>query len=296
MSMTRYWHNSRNNCLLWLLVVLSTVSLTTAADLPAPDQSELAPYFGFRRSELFKLNQRSSNLLAADLNQDRLTDLILIDNSNSRLDLLQQRDRRPEAVAGADPKINAIENDWRFEHRKISVDKAVSTLAAGDFNSDGRKDLAYFGTPDQLVIRLQTTSGDWLPGQRFRLPEVQPSQWNLAAGDLNGDQKDDVVVVGKHETYLIFQVADGQMAPPTKLLNSSENVGLVQIADVDGDGRNDLCYLNQDDQERALCVRLQGKSGTMDWKAFPLDNNEQSFVSCSRDPESPNLMSNCGDG
>jgi hypothetical protein len=261
MPTNRHWHKSNQNRLLWLSVVLSTVTLTTAADLPAQDKSELAPYFGFRRSELFKLNARSSNLLATDLNQDRLTDLILIDNSNSRLDLLQQRNRRPEAVAAAEPKINAIENDWRFEHRKISVDKSVSTLAVGDFNSDGRKDLVYFGAPDQLVIRLQTTRGDWSPGQRFRLPEVQPSAWNLAAGDLNGDQKDDVVVVGKHETYLIFQGADGQMAPPTKLLNSSENVGLVQIADVDGDGRNDLCYLNQDDQERALCVRLQGKSG-----------------------------------
>src|SRR5262245_40445977 len=53
----------------------------------------LAQYYGFTRLELYKLQQRSQNMLAADLNNDGKTDLVLIDNSNSRLDLLQQRAR-----------------------------------------------------------------------------------------------------------------------------------------------------------------------------------------------------------
>lgn len=261
MATVQQRHNLLTRNLLWLFATSMITFLTGAWNHPDLDQDSLAAYFGFSKLELFKLNNRSSNLLIADMNQDRRLDLILVDNSNSRVDLLQQRDRRPEAGSGVESKVNSIENDWRFEHRKVSVDKAISTLALGDFNSDGRKDMVYFGAPDQLVIRLQTTRGDWGTGQRFRLPEVQAKQWNLAAGDLNGDQKDDVVVVGKHETYILLQTTDGQMAPPTKHLNSSENVGLVQIADLDGDGRNDLCYLNQDDQERAFCVRLRGPSG-----------------------------------
>jgi hypothetical protein len=259
MRITRFYRKPK--LCLSLCIVAGLCLISNSAGSADPNQASLAQHFGFRRLELFKLNARSSNLLAADLNQDQKTDMILVDNSNSRLDLLQQRRTKPDPIALTDAHVNTIENDWRFEHRKVSVDKAVATLAVGDFNSDGRKDLAYFGAPDQLVVRLQSPRGDWPSGQRFRLPDVQPSQWNLTSGDLNNDQKDDLVVVGKHETYITFQTPDNQLASPIKLLNSSENVGLVQIADVDGDGRNDLCYLNQEDQERALCVRLQGQLG-----------------------------------
>src|SRR5579872_6318772 len=64
-----------------------------AADEPADN---LAAYYGFGRLELYKLQQRVGNMLAADVNNDGKTDLILIDNSNSRLDILQQR-TKPEA-------------------------------------------------------------------------------------------------------------------------------------------------------------------------------------------------------
>src|SRR5215831_11506261 len=95
----------------------------TAEEEPA---DSLAQYYGFGRMELYKLQQRSQNLLAADLNNDGKTDLILIDNSNSRLDLLQQRPKPEAAGKPVGPtKINAIENDKRFEHKKIAVDREV---------------------------------------------------------------------------------------------------------------------------------------------------------------------------
>src|SRR6185436_1269940 len=107
---------------------------------------DLAQYYGFDRLELYKLQQRSTNLQAADLNHDGRIDLILVDNSNSRLDLLIQRD--PAAFKGDAPaaraRVNNIENDKRFEHKKLPVDREVASLSVGDFNGDGRKDLAYF--------------------------------------------------------------------------------------------------------------------------------------------------------
>src|SRR4029077_1974807 len=77
------------------LLVLASTGLV--ADEPADN---LAQYYGFGKLELYKLQQRSVNMLAADLNNDGRTDLILIDNSNSRLDVLQQR-AKPEAPAKA---------------------------------------------------------------------------------------------------------------------------------------------------------------------------------------------------
>src|SRR6185369_11938711 len=106
-------------------------------------------------------------------------------------------------------------------------------------------------------------TGDWTNRRKIRLADVEGAQWILAAGDLNHDGRDDLVVLGKHDTYLVYQNAEGQFAAPRRLMNTTEKLGLAQIADVDGDGRNDLCYLTGSDAERPLCIRLQRPDGEL---------------------------------
>ena len=117
----------------------------------------LAPYYGFKPVEVFKLSERSGNMLTGDLNHDGLINLVLVDNGHSRLDLLLQRKEVPTTkdrpVGRSD--VNAIDDDWRFEHKKMPVDHEVSSLTLGDMNGDGRVDIIYFGNPDQLIIRYQ---------------------------------------------------------------------------------------------------------------------------------------------
>lgn len=244
-------------------VVFSAVNSPAAE--PKNETADLARYYGFRPVELYKLEKRSANLLSADLNNDRRTDLILVDNSNSRLDFLQQlaEVKKTGTPAPGSSRINFIGNDGRFEHRKISVDKMVASLTTGDLNGDGLNDLAYFGDADRLVIRFQGKSGGWQAKQRFRLPDVQTARWNLAAGDLNGDGKDDLAVLGKTRTYLIYQTGDGKMAAPQSVMNTSDKISMAQITDLDGDGRQDLCYLTNDEGDRPLCARLQDAAGRL---------------------------------
>ena len=63
----------------------------------AAEESPLAQYYGFKPVEVFKLADRSGNMLTGDLNHDGLTDMILVDNSHSRLDLMIQRKAPPTA-------------------------------------------------------------------------------------------------------------------------------------------------------------------------------------------------------
>ena len=229
------------------------------------EESPLAQYYGFKPVEVFKLAERSGNMLTGDLNHDGLTDLILVDNSHSRLDLMIQRSDKPgtkEKPAGR-TDVNVIDDAWRFDHQKLPVDHDVAAMTLGDFDGDGRTDIVYFGTPDQLVIRFQPEKGEWTRTKKQRIPDVAASQWFLTAGDLDGNGLDDLVILGKHETILLYQTEKGVLAAPRRLMNTSDKLGLAQIADLDGDGRLDLCYLAGEGLNRVLGARLQQASGQL---------------------------------
>ena len=123
--------------------------------------------------------------------------------------------------------------------------------------------MAYFGAPDRLVIRYQPEKGSWTEKFSIRLPGVTTTSWVVGAGDLNSDGYDDVAVLGTTETYLLFQNAEGKIDSPVRLKNTSSKLGLLQIADLDGDGRDDLCYLTNEEVDNGLCARLQNDSGQL---------------------------------
>jgi hypothetical protein len=235
------------------------------ADRPkSTDEGDFGQYYGFKPVEVVKLEPRVSNLLAGDFNNDGLGDLALFDNGHARIDLLLQRRRPAEPSADATPlDVNEVASDGRFEHKKIPLDKQLASMAMGDFNGDGRTDLACFGLPDHLLILYQPAKGEWHEHASMRVPDVAPVQWNMAAGDVNGDGKDDLVVLGRHQTYIFLQEAKGGLAPPIVLMNTSEKLSLAQVADVNGDGRKDLVYVAGEGQERTLCARLQDESGRL---------------------------------
>lgn len=246
------------------LFCLTAVLCSQPARTTAEDASP-ADHYGFKPVEIFKLSERSAMLLTGDLNGDGLTDIIVADDSHSRLDLLLQRKEAPSTKEKAPGKsdVNAVENDWRYEHKKLPVDHSVASLTLGDFNGDGKTDIVYFGHPDQLVIRYQPNEGEWTEQKKIRVPDVTPMRWFITAGDLDADGRDDLVVLGKHETILFYQTTKGVLSAPKRLMNTSDKLGLAQIADLDGDGRLDLCYTSGEGTNLTLGARLQRANGQL---------------------------------
>lgn len=243
---------------------LVAVLMSSMGAVDAAEEPSLAANYGFLPLEVMKLGDRGSNLLPGDFNHDGLMDLVVIDNTHHRLDLLMQRS---EAVPSTKPEgrqdVNRIDDAWRFEQRKLPVDVDVSAVAVGDFDGDKRTDLAYFGLPDQLVIHFQPETGEWLKKQTLRVADVAAGSWCLTAGDLNHDGRDDLVLIGKTELCVLKQRPTGGFEVITRLMNTSEKMGLAQVADLNGDGRADVCYLAGEGTTRGLGVRLQDTTGEL---------------------------------
>jgi hypothetical protein len=249
--------------MIYVFALLIAIIVNSPTEINAGEHSEianeLAQFYGFSGIELFKVESRAFNLQAGDFTGDGLADIMVIDNRGSCLRLLAQRSTAEEAKSKSGGKANDLTSDWRFEVRAISVDKTLAGMSTGDFNGDGRLDVACIGTPDQLIIRYQPAAGEleWADKWTTRLPGIEPVAWMIASGDLNSDHHDDLVILGKDVTYVILQNDKGEMQTPQSLINTSPQLSMVQIADLNGDGRNDICYLANEGTTRGLCARLQ---------------------------------------
>ncbi|HIE97948.1 MAG: VCBS repeat-containing protein [Fuerstiella sp.] len=247
-----------------LCMLISPGLGAVAGEIPG-DGNSLAQFYGFTTAELFKLDSRSFNLAAGDFDSDGLTDILTVDNRASCLRFFRQQKDGSPARAGTGRFVNDVKSDWRFEVRQIPVDKQVAGLTTADFNNDGRLDVAYVGTPDRLVLRYQPEPGkkDWNRRWSVRLPELAPATWMISSGDLNGDDRTDVAILGKEVTYVLYQADDGTMQTPVRLINTSAQLSLLQVADIDGDGRDDLSYQATEGSERGLCARIQTEDGRL---------------------------------
>ena len=274
-----------------------------AAAGPAAGQDDgppLANFYGFGELELLNVEDRSDNLRAGDVNGDGRGDIYLADDSHSRLDLFLRR-AEPETDGDTDSlDVNALPDAAGFEHVKLSVDRPILGLVAADFTGDGRADLAYIGAPDRLVVVIgpeaegdaaaDGAKTDWsrtadLVRRERRLPDLQSGVGILAAGDLTGDGRTDLAVLGQRVTYILAQTAGGEFAPAVEVRNTSEDPALVQIADLDGDGLEDLSYTARAGDDRVFAARLQERADPAADPAADGDDQDGGDVTNTLGPE-----------
>ena len=123
--------------------------------------------------------------------------------------------------------------------KSLPVNKDVVSLASGDFNGDGRPDLAYYGTPAELTIVLNQGKGNFGDAKRFNTGDAVESASGLTVGDLNRDGRDDLALLAANEIVVLYQQKDG-MGEPERLPHSATSPRMLKAVDLDGDGGDDL--------------------------------------------------------
>jgi hypothetical protein len=115
------------------------------------------------------------------------------------------------------------------------------SVAAGDFNGDGKLDLAVAnaGTSTSsgasMSVLLNQGSGT------FATPVTYGTGGNrgsVSVGDFNGDGKPDIAVGGGHVSVLLNQ--DSGTFPVNRVYESGVQADSVLVGDFNGDGRPDL--------------------------------------------------------
>ncbi len=225
--------------------------------------AEATNRFGFTGPEIFPIDSQISLLRSADLDGDGLNDLIVVNNSRSKINLLYNQTGHTNSAKAmkADDKLelNELPPDARFRIESIASEKRISSLVVADLNGDGRPDIAYYGEPKELVVQYNQGTNGWSAPKHWAIDDGQLTPNALVAGDLYGDHRTGLVLLGETQIYVLRQKADHTLGEPERIPYSG-SVKAIQVLDIDGDGRDDLLLVNWE-SPTPFRFRLQNVAG-----------------------------------
>ncbi len=169
-----------------------------------------------------------TSVAIGDLNNDGRLDLAVSNKGSSSVSILLQQ-------AGGS-----------FSRTDTAVGSGPISVAMGDLNNDGRLDLVTTdNTNDSLYILQQQPDGSFAISEE-NLAFSGASLYSVAIGDLNGDDRPDLVTVDyeNDSVYILLKEANGSFLIWVFSLATNAQPYSVAIGDLNNDGKLDLATSN----------------------------------------------------
>ncbi|HEY6769300.1 MAG TPA: VCBS repeat-containing protein [Candidatus Sulfotelmatobacter sp.] len=152
-----------------------------------------------------------------DLNGDGLADVVV-----------------PNFPGGAGVLLNSGGGSFQ---QPVYYAPATAHVALGDFNGDGKLDMASVG--QGVSVLLGKGDGTFQPAVTYQVPQNN-NVLGVTVGDFNRDGKLDLAAVSYQNVYIFFGNGDGTLKTPIVYTTLQPNMSFIDSADLNNDGILDL--------------------------------------------------------
>jgi hypothetical protein len=221
------------------LVIANASSNTVSVLLNTTPAGATTPSFAAQQT--FAVGMSPEAVAVGDINGDGKPDLIVVNSGSNTVSVLLNT----TATGATTPSFAA--------QQTFAVGTQPHAVAVGDFNGDGKPDLAVANTGSDTVSVLLNTTAMGATTPSFAAQQtfaVGTAPDGVAVGDFNGDGKPDLAVAnsGSNTVSVLLDTTAMGATVPSFAVQQTFAVGMnpvsVAVGDINGDGKPDLAVVN----------------------------------------------------